>query len=169
MAMKCSNFVRVSLLAAMGTMGLRSGVAGQAVSILPSPASLADVVRLASERREEIRAARAQALASEARPAIVSALDDPMIAPSLDHLPFMWGGADVSVTFEQQIPLSGIRGHRQASAVADIGRLRADVNRTRLDVGVQAANAFLMVQEQRRVAALVREQISFARDVEDHQ
>jgi outer membrane protein TolC len=77
----------------------------------------------------------------------------------------MWGGADVSVTFEQQIPLSGIRGHRRASAEADIGRLRADVNRTRLDVGVQAANAFLMVQEQRRVAALVRDQISFARDV----
>ena len=31
-----------------------------------------------------------------------------MIAPSLDHLPFMLGGADVSFTIEQQIPLSGI-------------------------------------------------------------
>jgi cobalt-zinc-cadmium efflux system outer membrane protein len=32
-------------------------------------------------------------------------------------------------------------------------------------VGTQAANAFLMLQEQRRVAALVNEQIGFARDV----
>lgn len=44
----------------------------------------------------------------------------------LDHLPFRWGGADVSVTLEQQIPLSGIRGHRQASALAEIDRRRAE-------------------------------------------
>lgn len=49
----------------------------------------------------------------------MSALDDPMISPSLDHLPFMLGGADVSVTVEQQISLSGIRRHRRASALAD--------------------------------------------------
>ena len=88
-----------------------------------------------------------------------------MISPSLDHLPFMLGGADVSVTVEQRIPLSGIRGHRRASALADLDRLRADANRTTLDVGVQAANAFLMLQERRRTAALVAEQIGFARDV----
>ena len=52
-----------------------------------------------------------------------------MISPSLDHLPFMLGGADVSVTIEQQIPLSGIRGHRRASALADVDRLRAEANR----------------------------------------
>ena len=137
----------------------------QATSALQSPLSLADVIRIASERRDEIHAARARSLAAEQRPAIVSALEDPMISPSLDHLPFMWGGADVSVTIEQQIPLSGIRGHRRASALADVDRLRADVNRTRLDVGTQAANAFLMLQEQRRVSALVDEQIGFARDV----
>ena len=155
----------MGLLAMMGTAVLASSASGQALSTLPSPVSLADVVRLAGERRDEIHAARARMLAGEARPAIVSALDDPMIAPSLDHLPFMGGGADFSVTVEQQIPLSGIRGHRRASAVADVDRLRADVNRTRLDVEVEAANAFLMLQEQRRVAALVTEQIGFARDV----
>ncbi len=137
----------------------------QATSALQSPLSLADVIRLAGERRDEIHAARARSLAAEQRPAIVSALEDPMISPSLDHLPFMWGGADVSVTIEQQIPLSGIRGHRRASALADVDRLRADVNRARLDVGTQAANAFLMLQEQRRVSVLVDEQIGFARDV----
>ena len=88
-----------------------------------------------------------------------------MISPSLDHLPFMMGGADVSVTIEQQIPLSGIRRHRRASALADVDRLRAEANRTTLDVGIDAANAYLMLQERRRTAVLVDEQIAFARDV----
>jgi outer membrane protein TolC len=88
-----------------------------------------------------------------------------MISPSLDHLPFMLGGADVSFTIEQQIPLSGIRGHRRAAALADVDRLRAEATRTTLDVGLQSVDAFLMVQERRRTAALVSEQLSFARDV----
>jgi outer membrane protein TolC len=157
--------LRVGLIAAISSAVLTSEATAQSASPIPSPLSLVDVVRIASERRDEIAAARARSLAAEQRPAIVSALEDPMISPSLDHLPFMWGGADVSVTIEQQIPLSGIRGHRRASALADVDRLRADVNRTRLDVGVQAANAFLMLQEQRRIAVLVDEQIGFARDV----
>lgn len=156
--------IRVGFIAAMSSAALTSAMA-QPASPVPSPLSLADVVRIASARRDEIAAARARSLAAEQRPAIVSALEDPMISPSLDHLPFMWGGADVSVTIEQQIPLSGIRGHRRASALADVDRLRADVNRARLDVGTQAANAFLMLQEQRRVSVLVDEQIGFARDV----
>lgn len=160
-----STILRVGFVAAIGGTLFASEATGQPPPSLPSPLGLGDVIRIASERRDEIAAARARSLASEQRPAIVSALEDPMISPSLDHLPFMWGGADVSVTIEQQIPLSGIRGHRRASALADVDRLRADVNRTRLDVGVQAANAFLMLQQQRRVTALVNEQIGFARDV----
>ncbi len=132
---------------------------------LPSPLGLTEVIRIASERRDEIQAARARTRAGEARPTIVSALDDPMISPSVDHLPFMLDGADVSVTIEQRFPLSGIRGHRRASAVADLDRLRADASRTTLDVGVQAANAFLMLQERRQTAALVDQQVGFARDV----
>jgi outer membrane protein TolC len=159
------SVLRVGFVVAVSSGLLARVATAQSVSPLPSPLRLGDVVRIASERRDEIAAARARTQAAEQRPAIVSALDDPMISPSLDHLPFMWGGADVSLTYEQQIPLSGIRGHRRTSAVADADRLRADVNRTRLDVGVEAANAFLMLQEQRRVAALVNEQIGFARDV----
>jgi len=132
---------------------------------LPSPLALTEVIRIASERRDEIQAARARTRAGEARPAIVSALDDPMISPSIDHLPFMLDGADVSVTVEQRFPLSGIRGHRRASALADLERLRAVASRTTLDVGVQAANAFLMLQERRQTAALVDQQVGFARDV----
>jgi outer membrane protein TolC len=160
-----SIILRVGVVVAMSSAMLPREATAQPASPLPSPLSLGDVVRIAGERRDEIGAARARSLAAEQRPAIVSALDDPMISPSLDHLPFMWGGADVSVTVEQQIPLSGIRGHRRAAALADVDRWRADVSRTRLDVGVQAANAFLMLQEQRRLTALVNEQIGFARDV----
>ncbi len=139
--------------------------AAQTPTVLPSPLTLADVIRVAGERRDEVQGARARTAAAEARPNIVSALDDPMISPSLDHLPFMMGGADVSFTIEQRIPLSGIRRHRRASALADVDRLRAEANRTTLDVGIQAANAFLMLQERRLTEALVAEQLTFARDV----
>jgi outer membrane protein TolC len=88
-----------------------------------------------------------------------------MLSPSLDHLPFMLNGADFSVAIEQQIPLSGIRGHRRASSLADVDRLRAEANRTTLDVGIEAANAYLMLQERRRTAALLDEQLAFARSV----
>lgn len=137
----------------------------QTASPLPSPLSLVDVVRIAGEHRAEIEAARARTRAAEQRPAIVSALPDPMVSPSLDHLPFMWGGADVSVTVEQQFPLSGIRGHRRTSALAAIERMRAETGRTGLDVGLQAATAFLMLQERQRTQALILEQVAFAQDV----
>jgi outer membrane protein TolC len=152
------------LLAAM-TIASPAVVAAQDSTTLPSPLALAEVIRLAAERRDEIQAARASTRAAEARPAIVSALPDPMLSPSLDHLPFMLNGADFSVAIEQQIPLSGIRGHRRASSLADLDRLRAEANRTSLDVSIEAANAFLMLQERRRTASLVDEQIAFARDV----
>jgi cobalt-zinc-cadmium efflux system outer membrane protein len=142
-----------------------AGAAAQADQALPSPLSLGDVIRMAGERRDEIRAAHARTRAGEARSTVVSALADPMISPALDHLPFALGGADWSVSYEQQIPLSGLRGHRRASALADVDRLRADADRTTLDVRVQAANAFLMLQERRRTVALVAEQLTFARDV----
>jgi outer membrane protein, heavy metal efflux system len=139
--------------------------AAQTDQQLPSPLGLRDVIRIASERRDEIAAARARVRAGEARPTIVSALGDPMLSPSLDHLPFMLGGADVSVTLEQQIPFSGIRGHRRTSALAEVDRLRAEASGTTLDVGIEAANAYLMLLERRRTAALVSEQIALARDV----
>jgi outer membrane protein, heavy metal efflux system len=159
------NSLRFALLLTAWTMTWPAAVAAQTPPVLPSPLSLGDVIRLASERREEIQAARARIRAGEARPTIVSALQDPMISPSLDHLPFMLGGADVSFTIEQQIPLSGIRGHRRASALADVDRLRAEASRTTLDVVLQGVNAFLMVQERRRTKELVSEQLAFARDV----
>ena len=157
--------LRVALLITVWVLTSPGPMAAQTTPALPSPLGLGDVIRLAGERRDEIQAARARIRAGEARPGIVSALEDPMLSPSLDHLPFMLGGANVSFTIEQQIPLSGIRRHRRASALADVDRLRAEASRTTLDVGIQAANAFLMVQERRRTERLVSEQLAFARDV----
>jgi outer membrane protein TolC len=154
-----------SIVLVLGAWAAAQSAAAAQTPVLPSPLALADVVRIAGESRDEVQAARARTRAAEARPAIAGALPDPMISPSLDHLPFMMNGADVSVTIEQQIPLSGIRGHRRASAFADLDRIRAEADRTTLDVRLQAANAFLMLQERRRTAALVSEQLAFARDV----
>ncbi len=160
-----STVRRLALVLVIGATVLPAEAGAQATSVLPSPLTLADVIRVASERRDEIQAARARTQAGKARPNIVSGLEDPMISPSVDHRPFMMSGADVSIAIEQRIPLSGIRGHRRASALADVERLGADASRTTLDVGLQAAEAFLMLQERRRTAALVTEQTAFARDV----
>lgn len=155
----------VIVFATTCTTVLSIAASAQTKPPLPASLSLADVVRISGEQRDEIRAARARIRGAEARPRIVSALADPMIAPAIDHKPFMMSGADISLTIEQQFPLSGIRGHRRASALADLARITADADRTTLDVGLQAANAFLMLQERRRTAALLVEQTAFAREV----
>ena len=153
---------------ALNRIAIPAAGSGQDLSAkppLPAPLRMDDAMRIAAERRDEIVAARARERAGEARPAIVSALEDPMLSPSLDHLPSMLGGADVSLTYEQRIPLSGIRGHRRAAALAGLDRVRADTKRRTLDVGIEAANAFLMLYERRRTSALLAEQLAFARDV----
>ena len=134
---------------------LPDGSAAQYTATTPTPLTLAEVIRIAGQQRQDIRAARARIRGEKARSGIVSALDDPMISAAINHKPFMMSGADVSLAIEQQIPLSGVRGHRRASALADLTRVRADAARATLDVGVHAANAFLMLQERRRTATTV--------------
>jgi outer membrane protein TolC len=58
-----------------------------------------------------------------------------------------------------------VRQRRRESAIADLARLRAEASRTTLDVGLEAATAFLMLHERRRTAELLAEQLMFARDV----
>jgi outer membrane protein TolC len=163
--MKCAGLLRLALLLAIATTVHAAEAVDESAPVLPSPLGLGDVIDLAIQRRDEIPAAQARTRAAEARPTLVSALEDPMISPSVDHKPFTMDDADRSLTIEQRIPLSGIRRHRRASALADVDRLRADASRTALDVGVQAANAFLMLQERRRTEVLLSEQIALARDV----
>lgn len=162
-----NKLVRIALWRVATTCAALFSTVANAQQQLTTPASLSlsAVLRIAGEQRDEIRAARARIRGAEARPRIVSALTDPMIAPAIDHKPFMMSGADISLTIEQQFPLSGIRDHRRASAIADLARVTTDADRTTLDIGLQAANAFFMLQERRRTATLLVAQSSFAREI----
>lgn len=156
------SLARAALAVAAGSALAAGPGAAQTTS---SALRLSDVIRGAAERRPELEAARARVRASEQRPAIVSALEDPMIAGSIDHKPFGMSGMDYSVTLEQRFPLAPVRRHRRESAIAEISRLRAEVEDKALGVRLEAATAFLMLQQRRRMADLLRERLAFARDI----
>ena len=147
----------LAVVAALGIPGPPQARA-QDTEPLPDPLRLEQVLQIARDRRAEIEAARARARAAAERPAIVSALEDPVISPSIDHLPFMFQGVDYSVSVEQRFPLSGVRGHRRESAEADSQRFRAETDRVALDVELEAVTAFFMLQERRRIADILLEQ-----------
>ncbi|MGH2901668.1 MAG: TolC family protein, partial [Solirubrobacteraceae bacterium] len=129
---------------------------------MPTPLRVSDVARLARTRRLEVAAARARARAAAERPAIVSALEDPDVSASIDHLPFMGGGADLSLTIEQRFPLSGIRGSRRRAAEAGLRRELAVVDRAGLDVQLEATSAFWILAELRERTALLEDQRALA-------
>ena len=139
-----------------------SPACAQDTESLPSPLRLEQAVQLARVHRPEIAAAQARARAFAERPAIVSALDDPMISPAVDHLPFMLDGADVSFTVEQRFPLSGIRGNRRRAAEAESQGAKADIDKVSLDVELDATEAFLMLQERRGMVSILEEQRALA-------
>ena len=130
--------------------------------------SLDQACRLAQENRAEIRAARDKAEAAQQRPAIVGALDDPMISPSIDHYPDEAMAPeegmppepryDWSIAVEQRFPLSGLLSHRRRAAQADAARAGTDAERVTLDVRRDAAQAFAMLHERRRMTAVAAEQ-----------
>jgi cobalt-zinc-cadmium efflux system outer membrane protein len=134
----------------------------EADDALPSPLRIEHVLRYAREHRAEIAAARARARAAGERPAQVSALEDPTLSPSIDHLPFRLDGANVSLTFQQRFPLSGVLGQRDNAAKAQWRRAQSEVERVELDIELDAAGAFLMLQERRQRAAIVDEQRALA-------
>lgn len=158
------------LLCAAFTVAQVSAVA--APVSLPDPLQLADVAEFASRNRAEVSAANARADALGQRPAIVGALEDPMISPSIDHYPFkMMEGEDGarrydwSVTVEQRFPLSGVRGYRKAAARADAERAKALASVTELDVVLEAQRSFFMLQERRRMARVLEEQLTLAQQL----
>ncbi len=134
---------------------------------LPDPLRLEQVLQIARDHRAEIAAARARARAAAERPAIVSALEDPVVSPSIDHLPFMLQGVDYSVSVEQRFPLSGVRGYRRRSAEAESQRFRAATDRVALDVELEAVTAFLMLQERRRIADILQAQRGLSQEFVD--
>jgi len=139
---------------------------------LKAPLRLADVVRIAVEKRAEIAAAVARANAAAQRPAIVGALEDPMISPSIDHYPFEMmdeadarGRYDWSIGIEQRFPLSDIRAQRRRAAQADARRTVAETDRIRLDVALEAQRAFFMLRERREMVRVLEEQLALARQL----
>lgn len=131
--------------------------------VLSDPVRLTRVVTYAATHRAEIQVARARQAAAEQRTRVVGVLDDPMVMPSLDHVPFMGHGADMSFMVEQRFPLTGLLGHRKRSAQANARRLEHDVARAGLDVVLEAVGAFWMLYEQRAMVRIVGEQLSLAR------
>ena len=129
---------------------------------LPSPLRAKDVVALARTRRAEIVAANARARAAGQRPAIVSALDDPAVSFSVDHVPFNGMGLDWSASFQQSFPLSGVRGHRKRAAEANARRELAEADRVDRDVELDAAQAFWMLVEARATAEITKQQKALA-------
>jgi outer membrane protein, heavy metal efflux system len=162
---RVNSLARVALLVLGGLALLQSypvPASAQESQVLPSPLRIEQVLQLAREHRPEIAGARARAQAFAQRPAIVSALDDPMVAPSVDHLPFMLDGADVSFTVEQRFPLSRVRSNRRRAAEAESLGAKAEVDRVELDVELDATQAFLMLQERRGMASVLEEQRALA-------
>lgn len=134
---------------------------------LPDPLKLSDALTIAREHRAEIAAAKARAYAASRRPAVVSGLEDPEIAPSLDHLPFMLDGANFSVSIQQRFPLSGVLGFKGRAAEAEAARVAAEARRVGLDVELDAAAAFFMVHEKRGMGRVLDEQRALAKQVVD--
>ena len=126
---------------------------------LPAPLAPYHVVGRARAERAEVLAAHARAHASAQRPAIVGALDDPMIMGAVTNLPISLVGADVSLEVQQTFPLSSILSQRRRSALADVDRMRADTSRVALDVELEALAAYYMLGERRAVARILDEQI----------
>lgn len=136
---------------------------------LPTPLHLSDVVRIALEQRSEISAARARTLAAAQRPAIVSALPDPMISPSINHYPYRMmedvqsrGRVDWSFGIEQSFPLSDVRSQRRRAAEAEVTRTQAEAYRVSLDIAFEVQLAFFMLRERREMMRVLEEQLALS-------
>lgn len=133
---------------------------------LPVPLKPSDVAALARSRRPEITAAKARARAAGERPAIVVALDEPVVSVSLDHVPFSLMGVDGSVTVEQTFPLSRVRGHRQSAALAGARREVANAERVGKDIELDAERAFWMLAQRRAEADIMGKQLGLAKQLD---
>ncbi|MCC7536785.1 MAG: TolC family protein [Deltaproteobacteria bacterium] len=135
------------------------------VPSLPDPLRPSDAARIAMARRAEVRASLRAVDAARERPRYVGALEDPEIAVSVDHLPVMLDGIEVSTTVEQRFPLSRLRGRRERFARAGLARSRSAVGVTRLTVALEAELAVIGVYEAREMRLVVTRQRELARQV----
>lgn len=134
-------------------------------SSLPSPLRPADVVRYAKDRRAEVSASKWRAYAARQRPAVVSALPDPMVMGAIDHLPFSFKGADLSLSVQQEFPFSRVRTHRRHAAEAEADRSVAETARVTLEVEAEALDAYFSLAERRGMAVILDEQIELVNEI----
>lgn len=141
-------------------------------SVEANPAELAGAlsldaaISLAHRSRAETRVVAARVDAARERPAIVAALDDPVLAPSIDHKsvdPMM--KTDRSITFEQSFPLSRIRSHRRRAAEADVDKYVGEAGKSALKIEADVGQAFFMLNERRKTHATLGRQLGLARDI----
>lgn len=165
---------RRSRVIAYAALTMVPAIAFAAPSSLPDPLQLADVTEIALANRAEVSAANARADALAQRPAIVGALEDPMVSPSIDHYPFdMMEEEDTSrrydwsISVEQRFPLSGVRGHRREAARADARRALAVAQGTQLNVALEAQGSFFMLRERRQMTEVLEQQMRLAAQVVD--
>lgn len=156
--MKIGGVVKIPIL----IVALLLAVPASADVELPRRLGVHDVVKLARAQRAEIAAAKARARAAGERPAIVSALDDPTISFSADHVPFSGMGLDWSVSVQQSFSLSRVRGHRERAARANLRRELATADRVALEVELDATQAFWMLAEARAAAEITKQQHALA-------
>jgi cobalt-zinc-cadmium efflux system outer membrane protein len=132
---------------------------------LPNPLRLPEVVKIAREQRAEIVAARSLAEAAAQRPAIESAVDDPMLMVQALHVPFRTLGFNGGVMIQQSFPLSRVLGRRRVAAEHEARGFEAAVGTVELDVELDAARAFFMLHEARRVLEILGTQLDLAEEI----
>ncbi len=132
---------------------------------LPNPLQLRDAVKIAREQRAEIVAARSLAEAAGQRPAIESAIDDPMLMVQALHVPFRKLGFNGGVMIQQSFPLSRVLGRRRAAAEHEARGFEAAIGTVELDVEFEAAKAFFMLHEARRVLEILGTQLNLAEQI----
>lgn len=132
---------------------------------LPNPLQLHHVIALAGEHRAEVDAARSLADAAAQRPAIESALDDPMLMVQAIHVPFRTPGFNGGVMIQQSFPLSGVLGRRRTAAQHEARGYEAAIATAELDVELEAARAFFMLHEARRLVEVLDTQRDLAEQI----
>ncbi len=145
--------------------------------------SISHVKRISRQNSGEIMAATAAVTAARERAVVVSSLEDPMLMTGIDHYPYnrrenrdsmdpmsATSGDerfDWSVAIEQRFPLSGERRFRRLSADARARSQLAVADEIVLNVEAQAAQAFAMLWENRRMQEVVRQQLELAEQLVD--
>jgi outer membrane protein, heavy metal efflux system len=112
------------------------------VALAAPPLRLADLLREASDKNPDLKAATARARAAQHSVASAGALDDPMLMVQLWNAPADFSTLPVMVQLTQTVPLGGKRGARTDAARADAAMAAADLTQKQHDVETQIATAY---------------------------